>query len=300
MYLLLDTDIGDDIDDFLTIGLILKKGLNLVGVTTVYREANARASIVKNFFEYVGRADIPVYAGYSKPISERSRALGKLNYGTGVNTEIEYNQPEEAVDFMIESAKRYGKDLTLLVIGAQTNLAKAYQKAPDVMAGIGKVVIMGAAFYIHNDEWNIACDPMAAKIVSESNMPITYVAWDVTRLISIGNDNNEYILNNTFDTIGERVAENVRAWFSNAKYEPLLHDPTALYYCIMPEKFTIRKIRAKFIAEGEFTGMSLNLDTFTGLVEDKQSYPLVNVVVNAKADDIVQDFMNTLFDKRVV
>ena len=129
---------------------------------------------------------------------------------------------------------------------------------------------------------------------------MTYVAWDVTRLISIGNDNNEYILNNTFDAIGERVAENVRAWFSNAKYEPLLHDPTALYYCIMPEKFTIRKIRAKFIAEGEFTGMSLNLDTFTGLVEDKQSYPLVNVVVNAKADDIVQDFMNTLFDKRVV
>lgn len=300
MYLLLDTDIGDDIDDFLTIGLILKKGLNLVGVTTVYREANARASIVKNFFEYVGRADIPVYAGYSKPISEKSRALGKLNYGTGVNTEIEYNQPEEAVDFMIESAKRYGKDLTLLVIGAQTNLAKAYQKAPDVMAGIGKVVIMGAAFYIHNDEWNIACDPMAAKIVSESNMPITYVAWDVTRLISIGNDNNEYILNNTFDAIGERVAENVRAWFSDAKYEPLLHDPTALYYCIMPEKFTIRKIRAKFIAKGEFTGMSLNLDTFTGLVEDKQSYPLVNVVVNAKADEIVQDFMNTLFDKRVV
>ena len=66
------------------------------------------------------------------------------------------------------------------------------------------------------------------------------------------------------------------------------------------EKFTERKVRVKFVAEGELTGMSLNLDTFTGLVEDKQSYPLVNVVVNAKADDIVQDFMNTLFDKRVV
>lgn len=300
MYLLLDTDIGDDIDDFLTIGLILKKQLNLVGVTTVYREANARASIVKNFFEYVGCSNIPVYAGYSKPISEKSRALGKLNYGTGVNTEIEYNQPEEAVDFIIDCAKRYGKELTLLAIGAQTNIAKAYQKAPKVMSGIGKLVIMGAAFFIHNDEWNIACDPMAAKIVSESNMPITYVAWDVTKLISIGNDNNEYILNNTFDKIGERVAENVRAWFKNSKYEPLLHDPAALYYCIMPEKFTERKVRVKFVAEGELTGMSLNLDTFTGLVKDKQSYPLVNVVVGAKSDEIVRDFMNTLFDKRII
>lgn len=300
MYLLVDTDIGDDIDDFLTIGLILKKKLNLVGVTTVYREANARASIVKNFFDYVGCSDIPVYAGYSKPISSASRNLGKLNYGTGVNTEIEYNQPEEAVEFIIESVKRYGKELTLLVIGAQTNVAKAYQKAPEIMATIGKVVIMGAAFFIHNDEWNVACDPMAAKIVVESDMPITYVPWDVTRLISIGSDNNEYILNNTFDKIGERIAENVRAWFKNSKSDPLLHDPVALYYCIMPEKFTERKIRTRFIADGELTGMSLNLDTFTGLIEDKKSCPLINVVINAKADEIVQDFMSSLFGKRLI
>ena len=159
---------------------------------------------------------------------------------------------------------------------------------------------MGAAFFIHNDEWNIACDPMAAKIVSESNMPITYVAWDVTKLISIGNDNNEYILNNTFDKIGEEVAENIRQWFKNSKYEPLLHDPAALYYCLTPERFTERKIRAKFIAEGELAGMTLNLDTFTGLVENKNECPLVNVVVAAKADEIVRDFMNTLFDKRIV
>ena len=46
--------------------------------------------------------------------------------------------------------------------------------------------------------------------------------------------------------------------------------------------------------------MSLNLDTFTGLVKDKQSYPLVNVVVGAKSDEIVRDFMNTLFDKRIM
>ena len=168
------------------------------------------------------------------------------------------------------------------------------------MAQIGKVVIMGAAFFIHNDEWNIACDPMAAKIVSESDMPITYVAWDVTRLISIGSDNNEYILNNTFDKIGERVAENIREWFKNSKYDPLLHDPAALYYCLTPERFTERKIRAKFIAEGELAGLTLNLDTFTGLVENKNEWPLINVVVGAKSDEIVQDFMNTLFNKRLV
>jgi hypothetical protein len=46
--------------------------------------------------------------------------------------------------------------------------------------------------------------------------------------------------------------------------------------------------------------MTLNLDTFTGLVENKNECPLVNVVVAAKADEIVRDFMNTLFDKRVV
>lgn len=300
MYLFIDTDIGDDIDDYLTIGLAIKKNLNLVGVTTVYRDAVIRANIVRGLFASANKTDIPVYAGYSKPISEHSRKLGEINYAVGMQENVEAEDPEKAIDFIIESAKKYGKDMVLLVIGAQTNIAKAYQKAPEIMRGIGKCVIMGAAFFVHADEWNIALDPMAAKIVSESGMPITYVPWDITRFISIGQENNEYILRNTFDETAEYIAKNVRAWNKKSNSEPLLHDPTALYYCINPEKFTERKMRVKFIAEGELTGLSLNIDSFVGLIDDRQNYPLVNVVIKANDEEIVRDFMITLFDKRIL
>jgi len=300
MYLFIDTDIGDDIDDNLTIGLALKKNLNVVGITTVYGDSVTRANVARGLLACAKRTDIPVFAGYSKPMSQKARELAHIHYDVGAAQTKGEEDPEKAVDFLIECAKRYQSELTLLSIGAQTNIAKAYQKAPEIMKNIGKCVIMGGAFFVHNDEWNIACDPLAAKIVSESGMPITYVPWDVTRHIDIGIENCEYILNNTFDEVGEFIAQNVRVWRKKTSSTPLLHDPTALYYCLKPESFTERKIRVKFIAEGEFTGMSLNLDMFTGFVENRNACPLVNVVLSANNDEIIRDFMATLFDKRIV
>lgn len=295
MRLFIDTDIGDDIDDYLAIGLALQKRADIVGITTVFREAESRKNVAKRLLSAAGREDIPVLAGYSEPLSEETRVKGKLNYGASLGQKDAFD-PEKAVDFIIESVKRYKKDLTLLVIGAQTNVAKAVLKAPEIMQEIGLCVIMGGAFYIQHDEWNIACDPLAAKIVSESGMPLAYVPWDVTSRISVGAENNEYILNTPFDGLKKAIAENVSEWGKGVNI-PLLHDPAALYYCLHPEWFKVKKMHVKFIADGELAGLSLNLDTFTGLVADKRAYPSADVVVSAENETIVNDFMKTVFEK---
>ena len=178
-YWLIDTDIGDDIDDALAIGYALEKGLNIVGITTVYREAEKRVLIVKKLLEYKNKTDIPVFGGYSKPITVNPVIIGKMNYEAGENTEK--SDPEKAVDFIADCAEKYGEELCVMSIGAQTNIAKAWEKHPDKMQKIGLLAIMGGCFTLHHNEWNIACDPSAARIVSESTMNIFYMPWELTK-----------------------------------------------------------------------------------------------------------------------
>ena len=180
MKLLIDTDIGDDIDDALALTWALKLNLDIVGITTVYRDAVKRAKIVKRILELGGRADIPVRIGESEPINPDTIKIGKFNY------EAEYNGCLEAngVEYIAECAEKYGEELTILALGPQTNLAKAYLDYPEAMKKAGRVVIMGGAFFCHSDEWNIAGDPTAAKIVMQSGENLMYVNWDLTRTLS--------------------------------------------------------------------------------------------------------------------
>ena len=295
MKLLIDTDIGDDIDDVLAIGIAIKKGIDVVGITTVYRNAELRAEIVKSFLRKIGRADIPVISGYSDTLSKNASVRGKFHYLCGAKEGKDKSSGEQAVDFIIDCALKYGKDLTVLSIGAETNIAKAYLKAPNVMKNVGACVIMGGAFWCQYDEWNIICDPMAGKIVGDSDMPVFYVPHDVTKNVSIGAENYERVLKGGFDKIGNTISELFIEWSKNGGWLPLLHDPIALYFVLEPSKFVTEKIRTLFIGEGELAGLSLNLNKIRGCFKDKTVFPEVNVVSFIPAEFIINDLIKTLF-----
>ena len=59
---IIDTDIGDDIDDAFALDLALKLDLDLVCVTTVFRNVRERAAIAKKMLRLYGKK-LPVYAG---------------------------------------------------------------------------------------------------------------------------------------------------------------------------------------------------------------------------------------------
>ena len=77
MRLFIDTDIGDDIDDALAIAMAVESGADIVGVTTVYRDARVRATIVKKLLALSGRSDVHVVAGASEPV-KAPYYIGKL------------------------------------------------------------------------------------------------------------------------------------------------------------------------------------------------------------------------------
>ena len=291
MRLWIDTDIGDDIDDILTISWALKKKTEFAGISTVYRQAHERMRIVKELLNGAN-ANVPLYEGYSSVLSDNALTVGKLNYTS--DAEFQGNDPEKAIDAIIDAVKKYD-DLIILAIGAQTNVAKACLKDPATMKG-AKLVIMGGAFYVHAAEWNIVCDPKAAKIVSETVDDITYVPWDVTRYICIGEENYKKIL-----SIEERSARGVLAgfvkqWSTKNKYIPLLHDPAAYYYCLRPDLYNVIDFSVNVIDEGELTGMSLNMNEFTLRINREKKYPVHKLVVKADNDVIISDFMKDVFE----
>ena len=77
--ILLDTDIGDDIDDSFALALLSKTaGENLIGVTTVFRNTSDRAQQALQLLKKLN-VTVPVYAGERLPIKEPIRFFNKDN-----------------------------------------------------------------------------------------------------------------------------------------------------------------------------------------------------------------------------
>ena len=91
-----------------------------------------------------------------------------------------------AWEVMVEEAARRGSALTIIMLGPLTNLALALRRAPGVFTRVKRIVVMGGAARMPGNvtpaaEFNIYCDPLAAKEVFSSGLPVTMVGLDVTR-----------------------------------------------------------------------------------------------------------------------
>ncbi len=284
----IDTDIGDDIDDALAIAYALKKNYDIVGFSTVYREARKRTSNVVNLLNAINK-NIPVFEGYSEPITPNSTIFGKINYFS--DKEVE-NEPSDAIKFMKECANKYGNDLVIIAIGGQTNIAHAILKYPEEMAKINKIIIMGGRFDNDNEvEWNIAQDPEACKIVAKSKIDLVYIPWDATNCLSLGEDNFKKILDYKDDNkpLSLCLANIVRQWYSNSlyKYVPILFDVAAIIYLTNDELFTVEEEHLDIIDKGDVIGITI--------VSNDQSLKRIKLVKEVNKNEIINMFMNELY-----
>lgn len=182
-----------DVDDAYAITLAAKSPeLTVEGITTVYGDTLIRARIALKLLQLAGRSDIPVIVGEEEPISENKRALRLGVEGKGILTpqddKLEVT-PGNAVDFIMSKASASKKGLTIITIGALTNVAVAIKKEPDIKQGIKELVLMGGIIsppeingkkVPYDTEYNFTCDPEATRIVFESGIPITLVPIDIT------------------------------------------------------------------------------------------------------------------------
>ncbi|HIU58763.1 MAG TPA: nucleoside hydrolase [Candidatus Scatosoma pullistercoris] len=261
---IIDTDIGDDIDDAFALDLALKKDLGLLGVTTVFRDTQSRARIVKKLLRLYGK-QLPVYAGYGATLDGREDK-GRLCQWTPDLDNPEYrpdnSSPEAAVDAILDAARRYGKEFYLLAIGPLTNVARAILKDRETMLKCGGLIMMGGDFVNHYVEWNIHCDVAAAEIVFSSGMEIVAFGHEVTSRARLTPVQQEYVFSMAQDEYHAYLAELSRLWHRSKPtgFLMVLHDVLAVRYAAEPEFCRLRRAPVGLEHSGKYTsGMTVNL-----------------------------------------
>jgi purine nucleosidase len=247
--LILDTDIGDDVDDALALALAVgSPEVELVGVTTVYQCAGLRARLARHLLAAYGRPDVPVQAGVDRPLLGRLRpawvpnqaaVLREAQDGAGAEPSEGPEGPEAAIRLIVrEGLRRQG--LVLLTIGPMTNAALALALEPR-LAGRLRVVAMAGAWDRQGGEYNVACDPEAVAAVLAAGVPVSFVGLDVTtRCVLPAADLERLSQAAASGSPAERVLYAfVRAWQgatpASPPRRPILHDPLALAAVFRPE-----------------------------------------------------------------
>lgn len=226
--IILDTDIGDDVDDALALAIALNSPeIDLRGVTTVFRDAPRRALLTQQILWFFNR-NVPVHAGCSKPLLQSWENLpGGANIGRqfeALDASLQYEETRHAVDFIIETAQHFSEEnpLTICPIGPLTNIALLLAKAPEIIARI-RIVLMGGWWSAPNAEWNIKCDPEAGAMVFNSGANITMVGIDVTRQCVLSDAQVEQ-----FQEAGTPRAQFLYDLIKLWNHKVTLHDPLTL------------------------------------------------------------------------
>jgi len=182
---LLDTDIGTDVDDAIALALLLASPeIDLCGVTTVSGDTELRARIARKLLALGGRPDVPITAGVREPVLRQRSFLWLGHEGQGIVDPSDHPQasPVHGVDLLIETVLR--EHPHVVAIGPLSNLAVAIMKEPRIIEAIPELTIMGGsiggAAEVPAVEYNLCSDAEAALVVFNAGLHLTVVPLDVT------------------------------------------------------------------------------------------------------------------------
>ncbi len=273
--IIIDTDPGQDDAVAILLALASPEELEVLGITAVagnvplpLTQKNARI-----ICELAGRPDMRVFAGCDSPIRRKLVTAEHVHGKTGLDgpqlaDPVMPLQDQHGVDFIIETLRREpAESVTLCPLGPLTNVAVAFQKAPDIIARVRQIVLMGGAYFEVGNitpaaEFNIYVDPEAAEIVFKSGVPLVVMPLDVTHKALTNRARIE-----GFRAMGTEPGRMVAEWtdfferFDMQKYGSEgapLHDPCVIAYLLKPELFTGRHINVEIETQSELTlGMTV-------------------------------------------
>jgi inosine-uridine nucleoside N-ribohydrolase len=187
--IIIDTDIGDDVDDAFALGLALNSPeVEIVGITTAWGDTKLRARLVDRLLTETGHTVIPVAEGIPTQTKSPFTQAGWAEAGPP-------SKPHPAaVDFLLEKIRQSPGELTLVGIGPLTNVGAAIERDRATFKKLKRIVIMGGSIRKHYDdlgyapdrgpepEYNIYCDVAAAQKLFTSGVPLYVMPLDSTQL----------------------------------------------------------------------------------------------------------------------
>ena len=293
MKLLLDTDIGSDIDDALCLAYLLAQpACELLGITTVTGEPVERAKLASALCRAAGR-DVPIFPGAAEPLLIPQRqptvpqaaALARWPHATDFPSGA-------AVEFMRQTIRQHPGEVTLLAIGPMTNVALLFRTDPEIAGLLKGLVMMIGVFTdrlagVGPLEWNALCDPHAAAIVYQTSVPVhRSVGLDVTCQVTM----DAQAVRERFQTPRLRpVLDFAEVWFRE-RQTITFHDPLAAVSLFAPGVCSFERGRVNVELN------SSQLAGHTAWQPDAEQGPH-EVALDVEPDGFFQAFFESLTEK---
>jgi pyrimidine-specific ribonucleoside hydrolase len=205
--IIIDTDAGSD--DFMAVSLLLSHpsvSIDAITVVNGLAHVEAGARNMGRLLDLAGRKHVPVFAGRNIPLHGTAefpadwRKISDDLPGVALPPPSRPPETKRAAEYLVEKLRNARTPVQILALGPLTNIAEALERDHSVASNIREIVVMGGAvrmpgnlqdggvFHTNNQtaEWNIFVDPLAARIVFRSGVPIRLIALDATNKVHIG------------------------------------------------------------------------------------------------------------------
>ena len=265
--IILDTDIGGDVDDLLALAVVLASSeIDLRAVTCVYGDVHTRARIALKALALKGRTGVRVAAGAERALNAERPLLCGKDDGEGLLTSVDAELRAAAIhssELIIESVMSEPGEIHLAAIGPLTNLALALLKEPRVAENVAGITIMGGVvggagrLNLPWVDYNFACDPEAAKIVLASGAALSLVPIDVTmEVVVFASDVAR--LRAAGDPFHLALANQVERYPRYQEFgSTYLHDPLAVSTLVRPELVAWTPVHVQVETGGDYSAGKL-------------------------------------------
>jgi purine nucleosidase len=278
--IIIDTDIGDDVDDAFALAIAVKSPeLQVLGVMTTFGDTEARAKITDRFLGEVGRGEIPVLAGKA---TAAKNPMSQRKYGEGGH--FAKSSHGDAVEFLLEQIRKYPGEITLVAIGPLMNVGAAIDKDAATFRKLKRVVLMGGSVRRgYGDlgytapvppmpEWNILNDVGSAQKLFAAGVPLYVMPLDSTQLKL--DEVKRAFLFSQGTAVTDQLAVLYHLW---GQETPTLFDPMTLAFVLRPELCPV-------------TGMHIRVDD-RGFTREEPGAVNAQVCLDSNAEEFFRFYL---------
>lgn len=237
--ILLDTDIGGDIDDAVCLAYLLReRKCDLLGITTVCGEPETRAAVADAICKAAGRR-VPIVAGLDttlQPVPAYPTPDGAAALKSRAHDVF---QKGDAPEFLYQTIRANPNEVTLLAVGNMTNVASMLREHPDGPSLLKGLFVMNGYFGAERLpapywNWNSWADPLASKIVFAAPVAVHRAfPLDVTDGLTMEAKRASEFLR-AYSELLKAVFAFGSAWLESSN-QLTLHDPLAAVSVFYPD-----------------------------------------------------------------
>ena len=243
--IILDTDIGTDVDDAVALAYLLSHPeCDLLGITTVTGEADKRAALASVLCKAAGK-DTPIYPGADAPMQgeQRQRIAQQAEVLPRWPHQSDFPK-NQAVGFLANTIRAHPGEVTLLTVGPLTNAGMLFSEHPDVADLLAGLVLMGGTFdeigpEAGRIEWNVAGDLLASEIVYKTPVRLhRSLGLNVTQKVMMSADE---VREKFTAPLMRSVLDMAEIWFAGFYPFITFHDPLAAATIFEPDLCTYQQ-----------------------------------------------------------